>query len=76
LERYRIPTANELAGIRNLTLGELLEIAEKRPDDYGENIDSFTSRIESYALAVQSGFLTVDEVRKLEYLPKLNGDER
>ncbi len=32
-------------------------------------------RFEAYAIAIQNGFLTVNEVRQLEGLPPLNNDE-
>lgn len=34
-------------------------------------IGKFKERCECYAIAIQNGFLTVDEVRKLEGLPEL-----
>jgi len=65
-------TFNDLMNRRNLTLGEILAMAEANPNhNCGEHLGEFTSRMESYAIALQHGILSINEVRKLENLPKI-----
>ena len=53
------------------TLGDILELMDSDPDIDGAVIGNFAIRMDCYAKGVDGGFLTVDEVRKLERLPKL-----
>lgn len=48
------------------TVADMLENGQIRAE-----IGKFKDRCEAYAIAIQNGFLTVDEVRKLEGLPEL-----
>ena len=49
--------------------GTVAEMLEKGFITY--EFGNFKARCEAYALAMQHGFLTVNEVRKLEGLPEL-----
>ena len=55
----------------NYTIGDILELMDSDPDIDGAIIGSFTERMDCYAKGINGGFFTVDEVRKLERLPKL-----
>jgi len=57
---------------RKWTVGEMLE---KGDVSTGISRD-VKERFECYAIALQHGFLTVAEVRKLENLPALSGNEK
>jgi hypothetical protein len=53
------------------TLGDIFEGMKKEPGVGAPLIGSFHSRFECYAIGIQNGFLTLDEVRKLENLPEI-----
>ena len=53
------------------TIGEILELMETDPDIDGAIIGGFSTRMQCYADGLAAGILTLDEVRKLEKLPKL-----
>lgn len=59
----------------NYTIGDILELMETEPDIDGTIIGGFSQRMQCYSHGLENGFLTVDEVRKLERLPQLSNDK-
>ncbi len=62
---------DQFADIKNrpCTVAEMLEKGQVQTV-----IGEFKKRCECYAIAIQNGFLTVDEVRKLEGLSEIKSD--
>jgi len=59
----------------NWTVGKILERMKDDPDIDGSQIGNFETRTNFYATGIKNGFLTTEEIRKLERLPNTPQDE-
>ena len=58
------------------TIGKILDRMENDIDIDGSRIGCFETRGNFYALGLDKGFLTIEEIRKLERLPNMNQREK